>query len=70
VIFFFDLFLLKGRKGRAREGEGMSTMMDKWLEKVKPGDKGMTRPPVSVCVSAHKNEVRSILVDISKSNSG
>jgi hypothetical protein len=39
----------------------MSKMMDEWLQKVKPGDKGLTRPPVSGCVSAHKNEVRSIV---------
>ena len=38
----------------------MSTIMDKWLKKATPGDKGLTRPPTSVCVSAHKNEVRSI----------
>jgi hypothetical protein len=35
-------------------------MMDKWLQKTKPGDKGLIRPPVSVRVSVHKNEVRSI----------
>ena len=38
----------------------MSKMMDKWLQKAKPGDEGLTRPPVSTCVSVHKNEVRSI----------
>jgi hypothetical protein len=38
------------------EVEGMSTMMDKWLKKTTPGDKGMTRPPGSVRVSSHKNE--------------
>jgi hypothetical protein len=38
----------------------MSKMMTQWLQKAKPGDKGMTRPPTSVCVSEHKNEVRSI----------
>ena len=38
----------------------MSKMMSQWLEKAKPGDKGMTRPPASVCVSQHKNEVRSV----------
>ncbi len=27
---------------------------------MKPGDKGLIRPPVSVRVSTHKNEVRSI----------
>ncbi len=47
-------------EGRGREGEGMSKMMAQWLEKVKPGDKGLTRPPVSARVSEHKNEVRSI----------
>jgi len=31
-------------------------MMEKWLEKAKPGDKGLTRPPASTRVSAHKNE--------------
>jgi hypothetical protein len=36
----------------------MSTMMVKWLKKATPGDKGLTRPPVSVRVSSvHKNEV-------------
>ncbi len=35
-------------------------MMDRWLQKVKEGDKGLTRPPASVHVSQHKNEVRSI----------
>jgi len=35
-------------------------MMDQWLPKVKPGDKGLTRPPASARVSAHKNVVRSI----------
>ena len=34
-------------------------MMAQWLQKAKPGDKGLTRPPASVRVSAHKNEVRS-----------
>jgi hypothetical protein len=34
--------------------------MVQWLKKVKPGDKGLTRPPTSVRVSEHKNEVRSI----------
>jgi hypothetical protein len=38
----------------------MSTMMVKWLKKATPDDKGLTRPPCSVCVSVHKNEVRSI----------
>jgi hypothetical protein len=52
--------LLKSREGRGRKGEGMSKMMDKWFQNVKPGDKGLTRPPVSVCVSPHKNDVRSI----------
>ena len=38
----------------------MSKMMDKWLQKTKPGDKGLTRPPASGHISTHKNEVRSI----------
>ncbi len=38
----------------------MSTMMDKWLKKATPGDKGLTRPPASARVSAHKNEIRSM----------
>ena len=38
----------------------MSKMMSQWLQKAKPGDKGLTRPPVSARVSEHKNEVRSI----------
>ena len=38
----------------------MSKMMAQWLQKAKPGDKGLTRPPASARVSAHKNEVRSI----------
>ena len=36
-------------------------MMDKWLKKSTPGDKGLTRPPSSAHVSTHKNEVRSIV---------
>ncbi len=44
----------------SREEEGMSKMMDQWLQKAKPGDKGLTRPPPSARVSATKNEVRSI----------
>ena len=39
----------------------MSTMMDKWLKKATPGDKGLTRPLASARVSPHKNEVRSIV---------
>ena len=35
-------------------------MLDKWLEKAMSDDTGLTRPPVSARVSAHKNEVRSI----------
>jgi len=35
-------------------------MMDQWLQKAKPGDKGLTRPPDSACVSEHKNEIRSV----------
>ncbi len=38
----------------------MSKMMDRWLQKAKEGDKGMTRPPASTHISQHKNEVRSI----------
>ena len=38
----------------------MSKMMDQWLQKEKPGDNALTRPPASARVSAHKNEVRSI----------
>ena len=38
----------------------MSKMMDQWLQKAKPGDKGLTRPPASARISTHKNEVRSI----------
>ncbi len=45
---------------KGREGEGMSKMMSQWLQKAKPGDKGLKRPPVSVRVSEHKNEVRLI----------
>jgi hypothetical protein len=38
------------------------TEMDKWLKKVTPDDKGLTRPPtVESCVSTHKDEVRSIV---------
>ena len=45
---------------KERTGEGMSKMMDRWLQKAKEGDKGLTRPPASARVSQHKNEVRSI----------
>ncbi len=61
VIFFSTFFcwrIVKESKGK--EGEGMSKTMDQWLEKAKPGDKGLTRPPVSAHVSEHKDEVRSI----------
>jgi hypothetical protein len=47
-------------KEASREGEGMSKMMDQWLQKAKPGDKGLTRTPASARISVHKNEVRSI----------
>jgi hypothetical protein len=47
-------------KEASREGEGMSKMMDQCLQKAKPGDKVLTRPPASARFSAHKNEVRSI----------
>jgi hypothetical protein len=60
-VIFFHLFYGRVVEGRAREGEGMSKMMSQWLEKTKPGDKGLTRPPVSARVSEHKNEVRSIV---------
>jgi hypothetical protein len=48
----------------------MSKMMDRWFQKTKEGDKGLTRPPASVRVSQHKNEVRSIVRGFSKTNSG
>jgi hypothetical protein len=63
-FFFFNLFLLKSRweapREKERKGEGMSKMMDRWLQKAKEGDKGLTRPPASAHVSQHKNKVRSI----------
>ncbi len=55
VIFFPPLFfvpsVVKEVEGRGRRWtEGMSTMMDKCLKKTTPGDKGLTRPPVSANV--------------------
>jgi hypothetical protein len=37
------------------------TTLDKWLKKTTPDDTGLTRPPVVTRVSAHKDEVRSIV---------
>ena len=37
------------------------TGLDKWLKKATPDDTGLTRPPVAMRVSAHKDEVRSIV---------
>ena len=39
-------------------------MMDKWLKKATPGDKGLTRPPSSVRVSPHKNLMTETLTKI------
>ncbi len=36
------------------------TVLDKWLKKMTTDDTGLTRPPDVVCVSGHKDEVRSI----------
>ena len=36
------------------------TALDKWLKKATPDDTGLTRPPDVTCVSAHKDEDRSI----------
>ncbi len=47
VFFFLTFFLMMSREGRGKEGEGMSKMMDQWLQKAKPGDNGLTRPPAS-----------------------
>ncbi len=62
--FFLKPFFVQESLGSTREkerkGEGMSKMMDRWLQKAKEGDKGLTRPPASAHVSQHKNEVRSI----------
>ena len=37
------------------------TALDKWLKKATSDDTGLTRPPVTMRVSAHKDEVRSIV---------
>ncbi len=37
------------------------TVLDKWLKKPTPDDTGLTRPPVVMLVSAHKDEIRSIV---------
>ena len=57
--FFFSPFFV----GRVVEGEGMSKMMSQWFQKAKPGDKGLTRPPSSSRVSAHKNDDTDVVVD-------
>ncbi len=49
--FFLKPFFVEESLGRARKGEGMSKMMDRWLQKAKEGDKGLTRPPASARVS-------------------
>ena len=59
-FFFKKPFFVEESLGSARKGEGRSKLMDRWLQKAKEGDKGMTRPPASVHVSQHRNEVRSI----------
>ena len=38
----------------------LPTALDKWLKKATVDDTGLTRPPVAIRVSAHKDEVRSI----------
>ncbi len=48
----------------------MSKMMAQWLQKAKPGDKGLTRPPASARVSATRMRYGRLLVVISKTNSG
>ncbi len=35
----------------------LPTTLDKWLKKTTPDDTGLTRPPVVMRVSAHKDEV-------------
>jgi hypothetical protein len=37
------------------------TSLDKWLKKTTRDDTGLTRPPVGIHVSVHKDEVRSII---------
>ena len=37
------------------------TVLDKWLKKAKRDDTGLTRPPLVMRVSTHKDEVRSIV---------
>ena len=37
------------------------TPLDNWLKKATPDDTGLTRPPVVIRVSTHKDEVRSIV---------
>jgi hypothetical protein len=59
-FFLLLLFWFQVSWRNLRKVEGIPTTMKKWLKKVTPGDKGLTRPPDSTLVSTHKNEVRSI----------
>ena len=55
-LFFPHFFILE-----AEERERFRNELDKWLKKTTPDDTGLTRPPVAMRVSAHKDEVRSIV---------
>ena len=68
--FFLKPFFVQESLGSTREkerkGEGMSKMMDRWLQKAKEGDKGLLRRAL---VNTRMRSDR-LLVDFSKSNSG
>jgi hypothetical protein len=55
---------------KSREGEGMSKMMHKWLQKAKSGDKGLTRLLLRHTLVHTRMRYGQLFVDISKTNSG
>ncbi len=57
---FFFLWSVAWRKRERLRGR-RPTALDKWLKTVTSDDTGLTRPPPPVRVSAHKDEVRSIV---------
>ena len=56
--FFFCEVSREGRR-EGKRNVSSPTVLEKWLKKVTPDDTGLTRPPVVMRVSAHKDEVRS-----------
>ena len=72
--FFFKPFFVEESLGNTREkerkGEGMSKMMDRWLQKAKEGDKGLTHLLLRRALVNTRMRSDRLFVDFSKSNSG